>query len=224
MCDPVTLGVAAAAAAAGGYINRKSQLDNATAAANARNNVLSQTIGGLDKIYNTNNAPAFAGAVGSVDINKLPEAQAERTAEIEANLPGASSPGSYGGASDAPPAVNAARAAALSRAFNFAKTGAENTGRLGGYTDQWFKSNLAGQGASRKIGLGNANAENLKALLPGQQDLAQAASYSPPSVWGPILTGAGSVLGSAAGGGANPNNLQLGRAFMPAGALSGGLT
>jgi hypothetical protein len=86
---------------------------------------------------------------------------------------------------------------------------ATNAGKLGGYSDQWFNSNLAKQDAARKIGLGNSNAENLKSLLPAEQGIAQAEAYKPPSPWGQILSGGGSMLGSYSGPNASPNGAQL---------------
>jgi hypothetical protein len=75
ICDPVTLGLGMAASATGRLITRNSALNAAQAQANARNGVLSETIGGLDNIYNKTNAPAFGSAVNSVNINDLPAAQ-----------------------------------------------------------------------------------------------------------------------------------------------------
>jgi len=62
MCDPVTMGLGMAASAAGGAITRNSALSNAQSQANARNGALSETISGLDNIYNKTNAPAFNSA------------------------------------------------------------------------------------------------------------------------------------------------------------------
>jgi hypothetical protein len=110
---------------------------------------------------------------------------------------------------DTPPAVANAYKSDLSDAFNFATDEATNAGKLGGYSDQWFNSNLAKQDAARKIGLGNSNAENLKSLLPAEQGIAQAEAYKPPSPWGQILSGGGSMLGSYSGPNASPNGAQL---------------
>ena len=219
MCDPVTLGLGAAASAAGGLISRNSALKTAQNEAAARNGALANTISGLDSIYNKTNAPAFNSAVGAVDINKLPAAQDARVANNVGNLtkPDINAPTGGG----APPAVANAYKNDLADAFNFATNEATNAGKLGGYTDQWFNSNLAKQDAARKIGIGNSNAENLKSLLPAEQDIAQTEAWRPPNMWGQVLQGAGNMLGAASGRGGSGS---IGSAFIPTGALSGGLT
>jgi hypothetical protein len=110
---------------------------------------------------------------------------------------------------DTPPAVANAYKGDLSDAFNFATNEATNAGKLGGYGNQWLNSNLAQQDAARKIGVRNSNAENLKSLLPAEQDIAQAEAFRPPSPWGQILSGGGSMLGSYSGPRASPNGAQL---------------
>lgn len=219
MCDPVTLGLGMAASAGGGLLSRNSALKTAQDQAAARNAVLGNTIHGLNSIYNKTNAPAFGGAVGAVDINKLGGAQDARVANNVGNVVAPDINAPSGG--DVPPAVANAYKKSLGDAFKFATNQATSAGKLGGYGDQWFNSNLAKQEGARKIGIGNANAENLKALLPGEQDLAEQQAWRPPSMWGQVLSGGGKLLGSAAGGGAGMGS--LGSAFIPAGALSGGL-
>jgi hypothetical protein len=60
------MGLGMAASAAGGAITRNSALSNAQSQAAARNGALSETISGLDNIYNKTNAPAFNSAVVAV--------------------------------------------------------------------------------------------------------------------------------------------------------------
>jgi hypothetical protein len=60
-----------------------------------------------------------------------------------------------------------------------------------------------------RSGIGKSNAENLKSLLPDQQDIAGAEAYKPPSPWGSILSGGGNMLGSYSGPRASPNGAQL---------------
>jgi hypothetical protein len=151
--------------------------------------------------------PAFSSAVGAISPGGLQTAQDARVAN---NVGAITKPNTYppsGG--NAPPAVGNAYRGDLADAFNFATNEATNAGKLGGYGDQWFNSNLAQQDAARKIGIGNSNAENLKSLLPAEQDIAQAEAYKPPSPWGQILSGGGSMLGSYSGSRASPNGAQL---------------
>jgi hypothetical protein len=77
------------------------------------------------------------------------------------------------------------------------------------WRDQWLNSNLAQQDASRKIGIGNSNAGNLKSLLPDEQDIAGVEAYNPPSTIGQVFSGVGNMLGSYSGPRASPNGAQL---------------
>jgi hypothetical protein len=140
---------------------------------------------------------AVPAAVCAVTPGGLQTAQ---DARVENNVGAITKPNTYApSGGDAPPAVGNAYRGDLADAFNFATNEATNSGKLGGYGDQWFNSNLTQQDAARKIGIGNSNAENLKSLLPAEQDIAQAEAYKPPSPWGQILSGAGSMLGSYSG-------------------------
>lgn len=225
MCDPATLAAGTALAAGGGMISRKSALDTAQAEANARNGALANTIGGLDKIYSGTNAPAFNSAVGAVNVGNLAPAQDARVANNVGAITKPDINAPSGG--DMPPAVANAYKGDLADAFKFATNQATASGKLGGYGDQWFNSNLAKQDAARKIGIGNSNAENLKSLLPAQQDIAAAEAYRPPSMIGGVMQGVGNMMGGYAG--SSKNNLtgslgsSIGSAMIPTGALSGGL-
>jgi hypothetical protein len=173
------MGLGMAASAAGGAITRNSALNSAQSQAAARNGALSETISGLDNIYSKTNAPAFSSAVGAVSPSGLQTAQ---DARVATNVGAITKPNTYApSGGDTPPAVANAYKGDLSDAFNLATNEATNAGKLGGYGDQWFNSNLAQQDAARKIGIGNSNAENLKSLLPAEQDIAQAEAYKPPS-------------------------------------------
>jgi hypothetical protein len=66
-----------------------------------------------------------------------------------------------------------------------------------------------GKDAARKIGIGNANANNLKALLPDEQQIAETEAYKPPSTLGQVFSGAGGMLGSCSGTHVSPNGAQL---------------
>jgi hypothetical protein len=159
------MGLGMAASAAGGAITRNSALSNAQSQAAARNGALSETISGLDNIYNKTNAPAFNSAVVAVTPGGLQTAQDARVAN---DVGAITKPNIYapppGG--DTPPAVANAYKGDLADAFNFATNEATNAGKLGGYGDQWLNSNLTQPDAARKIGIGNSNAGNLKSLLP----------------------------------------------------------
>jgi hypothetical protein len=197
------MGLGAAASAAGGLMTRNSALNNAQSQAAARNGVLSNTINGLDSIYNKTNAPAFSSAVDAVTPGGLQTAQDARVANNVGNITKPDINGPTGG--DAPPAVGNAYKSDLADAFNFATNEATASGKLGGYGDQWFNSGLARQDAARKIGIGNSNAENLKSLLEPEQDIAGVEAYKPPSTLGQVFSGVGNMLGSYSGPRGSPN-------------------
>jgi hypothetical protein len=188
-------------------LSRNSALSNAQAEANARNGVLSSAIGSLNGDYSNINAPAFSGAVGAINPGGLKTAQDARTSTILGNVPPPAPVPSY-----APPALASTRAAMMKNATDFVRNQGTATGALGGYGDQWFNSGLAGQDAARKIGVGNSFANETKSLIAPEQDLAGAAAYKPPSVWGSVLQGAGGMLGSYAGRG---GNRQAGSSAQP---------
>jgi hypothetical protein len=106
-------------------------------------------------------------------------------------------------ASDAPPALAASRASQMKNATDFVDNQGAATGKLGGYGDQWFNSNLAEQDAARKVGIGNLFANETKSLIGPEQDLAGAASYKTPSFVPGLLQGVGNMMGSYAGRGGN---------------------
>src|SRR5262249_8012648 len=156
------------------------------------------SIGQLDNIYRTQNAPAFSGAIGAVTPGGLQTAQNARVATNTGNIvaPSASGPANEPLppiSSDAPPAEASERNAALKSAFDFTNNAATAQGKLGGFSDQWFNSDLAKQDAARKIGVANSNANNIKSLIGPEQDLAAAAAYRPPSPWGSLLSGTGNL-------------------------------
>jgi hypothetical protein len=80
--------------------------------------------------------------------------------------------------SDAPPALSSGRAADLKSAFDFATNQATATGKLGGYSDQWFKSNLTGQDAARRIGVGNTFANETKSPSSARREQLHRARKS----------------------------------------------
>lgn len=222
MCDPITLGLAVAASAGGAYLTGKDNLSTAQAEANARNGVLQGGINQLDNIYNTINKPAFGGAVGAVNAGNLAPAQDARTAAIQGNMAPAAAAPPGAGPAGAPPAVANANAKSLKNAFDFVHNQAAATGKLGGYNDQWFNSNLAKQDAARHIGIGNSFANEEKSLISPEQDLGAAAAYKPPGMAGQILSGVGGLLGANSGS-SKPIGQGLGTAFsFPTANFSGG--
>jgi hypothetical protein len=120
---------------------------------------------------------AFSGAVGAIDPANLGTAQTARTNTILCNVRGPAAGTTI--ASDVPPALAASRASQMKNATDFVNIQGGATGRLGGYDDRWFNSNLAEQDAARKVGICNLFANETKSLI-GEQDLAGAAAYKRP--------------------------------------------
>jgi hypothetical protein len=139
--------------------------------------------------------------VGAIDPANLGTAQTARTNTILCNVRGPAAGITI--ASDVPPALAASRASQMKNATDFVNNQGAATGKLGGYGDQWFNSNLEEQNAARKVGIGNLFANEEKSLISPRQDLAAAAAYKTPS-WIPgVMQGVGSMLGSYSGRGGN---------------------
>jgi hypothetical protein len=96
---------------------------------------------------------------------------------------------------------------------------------LGGYGDTWFQNNLRDQQASRDIGVTNSYSNEEKSLLPARQQLAQATAYKQPSIWGPVLSGVGSILGAKGGkmmgSGDGPGGPSVWNTTLPSGSFDG---
>ncbi len=55
----------------------------------------------------------------------------------------------------------------------------------------------------------SARQDLVECAVPAYGDLAAAAAYKPPSIWGQALSGTGGLLASYAGANASPNGAQL---------------
>jgi hypothetical protein len=86
--------------------------------------------------------------------------------------------------------------------------------KLGGYNDAWFNNMLSGEEAKRQVGFGNSLAEEEKSLIGPEQDAAAAAVYRPPSLWGPLLQGAGQLGAAYAGAHAGTNEVGPSWSFL----------
>lgn len=111
----------------------------------------------------------------------------------------ADNPSSIPVGNGAPPAVANAYKGQMGKAHDYDTGYGENVGKLGGYNDAWFNNMLSGEEAKRQVGFGNSLAEEEKSLIGPEQDAAAAAAYRPPSLWGPLLQGAGQLGAAYAG-------------------------
>jgi hypothetical protein len=202
----VMAGVAAAGTAmniGGGIISRNSALSNAQRQAQARNAVLADNIAKEQGFYDANkgvwdtNIGAYAPAA---QATQLQTAQDTRGAANTGNqiAPDANS-FQLTADPNASPAVKSELAKRMLSTFTAATERAKNMGKLSGYGDTWLQNELRNRQADRDIGVTNTFAEGRKALLGPEQDMAAAAAYKPPSIWGPILQGTGSILSSYGG-------------------------
>lgn len=203
MCDPVTLGLGLALSAGGALVNKNDAANNANAQAAASNAALAQTIAKENGFEATNQA-AFKGnianyAPGAQD-KQLADAQAGRAANSTGNitqtdpssvpLPAGSNPAAAG---DLAKRMLAVHDGAVSRAGLNAK--------VGGYGDTWLTNSLNTAATDRGISVTNNLADGQKAITPALEQDASAAAYQAPSIWGPLLTGAGSIAAGKAGTG-----------------------
>lgn len=206
MCfDPVSASLLIGGAAAGGagsLIGKNDALANAQREAAARNRVLAT---GVDKQqgYADANRGEFNNTVGNFtapnQAGVLSDAQDKRTGTITGNMT-APDPGSVP-LGDSPAASKSDLAKRMLSVFSAATDRAKAQGKLGGYGDQWLNNGLGVTDTTRNIDTRNNLAATDAAAIAPLQDAAAAASYKPPSIWGPLLQAGGTILGGAAGAG-----------------------
>ncbi len=178
------------------------QQKQAEAAAEARNNVLRQTLLKNDKIA-SDSRNLFDKRRAEVEPEPMQAAQeeatADRTATLEASVQQAPEEMSLSGS--APQVVQSELAKRMMSAVEKGKSEAQALGKVGGYGDTWFNQGIANTSTGRDLGVNQNFASGNMALLPYGQDLAEQAAYKPISPFGSILSGLGSAFGSASGGG-----------------------
>lgn len=198
-----TMVAGTAASIGGGILSRNDALSNAQAQAAARNASLAANIGKLNTMEDQNQ-----GIFGGNMARYAPDTQAAQLATAQqtrgdANAGAISAPDTSGVPiqSDASPATRSDLAKRMGAVHDAATTRAKAMGTLGGYGDTWAANTLGNAQANRDIGVVNNAAEGRKALIQPESDMAAAAAYKPPSIWGPLLSGAGSIAAAAGGAG-----------------------
>jgi hypothetical protein len=196
--DPITLAIGLALAGGGAYLSGQNQSDQASAA----NAILGSKIGTLNRLGDTNQATLksdLSGYTPAAQDAQLTQAQNDRSNTSVGNI---SDPTAAGindiPVGDAPRAVKGEIAKRMLATHDAAVDRAKAMGKLGGYGDTWLSNNLRNAEAGRNIGYNDMLANEQKALIQPEQQLAMAKTYSP---LGTYLTGAGNLMGSAAGGG-----------------------
>lgn len=200
-------GAGAAATIGGGIVSRNEATDNARRQAEARNAKLRANQAILDS-FAGDNAKTFgdniAGYAPEAQQQRLETSQGHR-GDVNADNISDLDPNSVPITADASPAVRSEIAKRMLAVHNGAVERAKSFGKLGGYTDAWAANELGNQQAARDIGVNNNFAEGRKAMIGPEGDNAAAAAYQTPSIWGPLLQGAGSLAsmagGAMAGGG-----------------------
>jgi hypothetical protein len=188
----------------GGILGQNDALANATAQANARNAVVQSAIQKLNAFgaqNETTMSNLLAGYSAPAQTAQLANDQAKREGNNVAAIT-TQDPNAIPIQQDASPATKADLAKRMLAAHDFAVSRAKAKGALGGYSDTWLTNGLNNSQAGRDIMTVNNAAEGRKALVGSESDLAAAAAYKPPSIWGPLLSGLGSIaVGAGAKGG-----------------------
>lgn len=198
-----------AASAGGSIISSNSALKNAQAQAAAENAILQQS--------EQKQAGYSAQTEGDFNSNLAkytPDAQAAQLASAQgsrgaANVAAITGPDTSTPA-NAPAADTQDLAKRMGAVLDYAKTNAQNQGNLSGYGDTWLENNLNNAETNRQMAPVEQESQLEASLLPERQTIAGAGAYTTPSLWGPLLQGAGSIAASAGGAG-----------FGAAGGLSG---
>lgn len=190
-----------ALSAGGNMLGQYGALKNASSEASAANSVLASNILTQQGYQNKNNNALqtdldnYQPATQSAD---LATAQGARGAADAANITPTNA-GSVPLSPGAPAAVSNAYAQRGAAANTFATNEATADGNLGGYGDTWLQNSLGDQSAGRTIGVNNDLSGIEQSLLSPEQQLAETQAYQSPSIWGPLLTGAGGIMASAGG-------------------------
>lgn len=199
--------VASTAMSAGGAAMSNSEArKNAEARAAARNRVLQQSLDRQAKwgeeargLFDTRLKDYTPETQGE----KLATAQEGRTTDITKNMstPTTSDIPLSG---SAPQVVKGEIAKRMLASFQQATDRAKAAGKVGGYSDNWLGNNTGVADTARQVGTINNFSQMDNALLGSRQELAEASAPQSNSIWGPLLSGGGSLVAAGAGRGWNP--------------------
>ena len=208
------MAASAAASTGGAIISRNESAQNAANIMAARNSVLMESRAKQKEFANEARGAFDTGMTKFTPENQAPaldNAQTARTEAITSNISGPGDAGNIPLSGSAPEIVKGTIAKRMLEMFTNATDKAKRLGRLGGYDDTTFGNNLGVTETGRKIGTINDFSRGTAALLPYEQDFAEARAARSNSIWGPLLMGAGAIGGAAAGGmnwtGTGPNGV-----------------
>jgi hypothetical protein len=135
-----------------------------------------------------------------VQDTRLADAQGARTEAITSNIT-VPTADDVPYSRSAPAVVRGTLAKRMLGVFNDATERAKTAGALGGYGDTWQGNALGVADTGRRIATVNDFSRQEAAMLPMEQDLAEAGAAKKPSLWGPILSAGGNLAASFAGRG-----------------------
>jgi hypothetical protein len=207
MClDPVTLGVMAggmALSGAGGAIQQRNNTKYANNVAAARNVALTKSRE-KQKKFAEENATIFGGTLNKFDpaaqTQKLQEVQDSRADVTTQNIsaPDADAVPLSG---SAPQVVKGAIAQRLLEAFNDSTSKARSLAKVSGYNDLTMSHGMDVTGGARNIETTNNFSRGTAALLPYEQDFAEAQVKRPNNFLPMLLQLGGNLAGGLAGRG-----------------------
>lgn len=206
--DPITLslllaGAGAAAGAGGGFLGQQNALQTAQNEAAAGNASVAKNVGILDGFEQNNQATQNANLANYTPTAQSAQLATDQATRGNANVANISptNPSSVPIQADASPATRSDLASRMLSLHDAATQRAQAQGTLGGYGDTWQQNQIGNQNASNTINTQNNIAGARQALIQPEAQLAEGGAYSPPSIWGPLLQGAGSVASAAGGAG-----------------------
>lgn len=204
MCDPITAALligGTVASVAGTKIATNEADQNAANMAKARNKVLEQTLA-RNKAYADDSREIFNKRVADVNDNgaqNIQQSQADRTANIEANIPDAAPADTAAMPSSAPAVVKSDLAKRLADVFRESTDKAKGLGALTGYGGYFQDEAIKDASANRGVGVNADSIAGNMNLLPSLMDYAQIGANKPSSGLGQMLTALGGMASSAAG-------------------------
>lgn len=222
MCDPVSIGLSlagAAASAAGQVISSNEANANARRMANARNNAALAEVE-RQKRFQEQAAPVQEQMVSALSADTQKQNLADSQSTREATAQKAVSSSDYSPSPGASSMVGTELSRQMAKAVRNAKNTGAAQGRFAAYGDAGQTAGLAFDAGNSRLNAVNNASQGSARLLPVEQAAAANNAYKAPSGWGGGLSLLGSGLGMASGmgavggGGSVINTMYPGDAFM----------
>lgn len=189
-----------AASVGGNMLTQNSNVKTAQNQANAANAVLQGNIAQQEQ-YSAQNEGTFNNNLATytpdAQSTQLADAQTTRGNADVANI--TPETGTVLSPSTAPAEDTQDLANRMGAVMDYSTENAKNQGALEGYGDTWLTNSLNNAAANRQMGVVNSESQLEANLLPEEQQIAETGAWSPPSPWGSLLSGVGSIAASAGG-------------------------